>query len=101
MSSLEFVRARALVALGAPTPGVRALAAFILVALALAAPAALAQPLSLDDAIRIGEARSAKVAAQSAAVNAAGEMAARAGELPDPKLVRHREPAGQRQDAWS
>jgi len=71
MSSLELVRARALVALGAA---------------ALAAPA-LAQSLSLDEAVRIGEARSARIAAQSAAVHAAGEMAARAGELPDPKLV--------------
>lgn len=98
MSSLEFVRPRAVAALGARAPGtlgaaalaalgVRALAALALAALALAAPAALAQPLSLGDAIRIGEARSARIAAQSAAVNAAGEMAARAGELPDPKLV--------------
>ncbi len=72
MSSVEFACARALAALGA---------------LALAAPPALAQPLTLDEAIRLAEARSAKVAAQAAAVNAAGEMAARAGELPDPKLV--------------
>jgi outer membrane protein TolC len=58
-------------------------------ALLAAAPLALAQtvPLALDEAIRLAEARSAKVAAQTASVNAAGEMAARAGELPDPKLV--------------
>jgi hypothetical protein len=36
-----------------------------------AAPQAAAQALSLDDAIRIGEARSARLAAQSAAVTAA------------------------------
>lgn len=56
-------------------------------ALLLAAPAAFAQSLSLEDAVRLAEARSAKIAAQSAAVSAAGEMAARAGELPDPRLV--------------
>ena len=52
-------------------------------------PWALAQtaPLTLDEAIRLAEARSAKLAAQAASVSAAGEMAARAGELPDPKLV--------------
>jgi outer membrane protein TolC len=72
MSSVEFVRARALAALGA---------------LALAVPAALAQSLSLDEAVRIGEARSARIAAQSAAVSAAGELVTRAGELPDPRLV--------------
>jgi outer membrane protein TolC len=100
MSSLESVRARALAALGAstrgaPAPGthgvatsgVPAVAALMLVALAVAAPVALAQSLSLEDAIRIGEARSARIAAQSAAVTAAGEMVGRAGELPDPKLV--------------
>ena len=103
MSSLESVRACAVAALGAPAlgapapgthgaaapaaPGIHSVAALVLAALALAASAALAQPLSLDDAIRIGEARSARVAAQSAAVSAAGEMAARAGQLPDPKLV--------------
>ena len=58
-------------------------------ALLAAAPLAFAQtaPLTLDEAIRLAEARSAKVAAQTASVSAAGEMAARAGELPDPKLV--------------
>jgi outer membrane protein TolC len=69
MSSVEFARARAVAAL------------------LLAAPAAAAQSLSLDEAVRIGEARSARIAAQAAAVSAAGEMAVRAGELPDPKLV--------------
>jgi outer membrane protein TolC len=52
-----------------------------------AAAGAAAQPLPLEDAVRLAEARSAKLAAQSAAVTAAGETAARAGELPDPKLV--------------
>jgi outer membrane protein TolC len=70
MSSVAFARARALAALAA-----------------LAAPAAFAQSLSLDDAVRLAEARSARIAAQSAAVSAAGELITRAGELPDPKLV--------------
>jgi outer membrane protein TolC len=116
MSSVESVRARALAARGVPVLPRRALAlrhrvlalrhrvlalrhrvlallaalavaALALAALALAASPALAQPLSLDDALRIAETRSARIAAQSAAVNAAGELVARAGELPDPKLV--------------
>jgi outer membrane protein TolC len=53
---------------------------------AAAAPQAAAQALSLDDAIRIGEARSARLAAQSAAVTAASDLAGRASQLPDPKL---------------
>lgn len=69
-----------------PADSVRARAAAA-AALILAAPGAFAQPLSLDDAIRIAEARSARVAAQSAAATAAGALVARAGELPDPKLV--------------
>src|SRR5262245_6900233 len=72
MSSVELVRARAFVAFSA---------------LFLTAPAVLAQSLSLDEAIRLAEGRSARVAAQSAAVSAASALAARAGELPDPKLV--------------
>jgi outer membrane protein TolC len=52
----------------------------------VAAPHAAAQALSLDDAIRIGEARSARLAAQSAAVAAASDLTGRASQLPDPKL---------------
>jgi outer membrane protein TolC len=51
-----------------------------------AASHAAPQALSLDDAIRIGEARSARLAAQSSAVIAATDLAGRAGQLPDPKL---------------
>src|SRR5688572_22559297 len=42
--------------------------------------------LSLDDAIATGERRSARLAAQEAAVAAVGEQVFRARELPDPKL---------------
>lgn len=60
-------------------------AACILI-ISAAAPRAAAQALSLDEAIRIGEARSARLAAQSASVAATGELVDRAGQLPDPKL---------------
>ena len=59
------------------------------VVLLLIAPLAAAQdgaPLALDEAIELGLARSFRVASQRAAVEAAHEMSARAGELPDPKL---------------
>jgi len=96
MSSFESGRARALAAAGVPSPApatapafarAAALALAAVAGLAPAAPVARAQSLSLDDAIRIAEGRSARIAAQSAAANAAGELVARAGELPDPKLV--------------
>ena len=63
--------------------------AFAAGALLAASSAAFAQTgaLSLVEAVRIAETRSARVAAQSASVNAAGELASRAAELPDPKLV--------------
>ncbi|HSD41334.1 MAG TPA: TolC family protein [Burkholderiales bacterium] len=64
--------------------GIARVAACLLIA--AAAPRAAAQALSLDDAIRIGEARSARLAAQSAAVTAASDLAGRAAQLPDPKL---------------
>jgi outer membrane protein TolC len=51
-----------------------------------AAPRVAAQALSLDEAIRIGEGRSARVAAQASAVTAASDLAGRASQLPDPKL---------------
>jgi outer membrane protein TolC len=50
------------------------------------APRAAAQALSFDEAIRIGEGRSARLAAQSAAVTAAAGVVERASQLPDPKL---------------
>ncbi|MFM9884175.1 MAG: TolC family protein [Burkholderiales bacterium] len=43
-------------------------------------------PLALDEAIELGLVRSYRVASQRAAVDAAHEMSARAGALPDPKL---------------
>jgi outer membrane protein TolC len=75
-------------------------AACILIA-AGAEPAA-AQALSLDEAIRIGAARSARLAAQSAAVSAASDLAGRATQLPDPKLkfgLENVPVSGE--DAWS
>jgi outer membrane protein TolC len=42
--------------------------------------------LALDEAIEIGIARSYRIASQRAGVEAANEMSARAGALPDPKL---------------
>lgn len=54
-------------------------------ALALAL-SAHAQVLTLDDALRLGEAQSPRLAAQRHALTAAEEQTIRAGELPDPKL---------------
>src|SRR6185436_754079 len=45
-----------------------------------------AQPLSIDDALRAGEAQAPRLAAQRFAVTAAGQQVGRAGELPDPRL---------------
>lgn len=61
----------------------RALACILI---CVVAPGAAAQALSLAEAIRIGEARSARLAAQSAAVAATSGLADRALQLPDPKL---------------
>lgn len=44
------------------------------------------RPLSLAEALQIGERGSPRLAAQSAALAAARELVQRAGELPDPKL---------------
>jgi outer membrane protein TolC len=54
--------------------------------LTLAPFAACAQDLSLEEALRIGEERSARLAAQRSALAAAAEQVRRAAELPDPKL---------------
>jgi outer membrane protein TolC len=59
------------------------------IGLALAATPALAAdggPLSLSEALQIGERGSPRLAAQGAALAAARELVPRAGELPDPKL---------------
>ena len=45
-----------------------------------------AQPLSIEDALRAGEAHSPRLAAQRHAVDAASEQVGRARELPDPRL---------------
>jgi outer membrane protein TolC len=69
-------------------PPVAAVLVALAAALAGVAPARAAapEPLSLEEAARIAEQRSAKLTAQSKAIQAAGEMEARAGALPDPKL---------------
>ncbi|MFN0305259.1 MAG: TolC family protein [Burkholderiales bacterium] len=64
---------------------------FVLILAALIPFATLGQiggssPLTLDEAVARGLARSLKVGSQSQAVEAATETVARAGELPDPKL---------------
>jgi outer membrane protein TolC len=56
-----------------------------LIASALANGAEL-RPLPLDEALQIGEQRSARLSAQAAAVGAVAEQVSRATELPDPKL---------------
>lgn len=53
---------------------------------ALAAAPALAQPLSLEEALRAGEFQSPRLSAQRSALDAATEQLGRAAELPDPKL---------------
>lgn len=70
------------------TAAIHAVATGILCALWLPGIAeAVAQtPLEFADALRLAEARAPQVAAQEHAVRAATEMAAAAGELPDPKL---------------
>ena len=48
-----------------------------------AAQSGASHPLGLDEAIEFGLGRSYRVASQRAAIEAANEMSARAGELPD------------------
>ena len=60
------------------------IACFAACATAAAAPAL--PPLALPEALRIAEQRSARLAAQEAAVGAVTEQLGRAAELPDPKL---------------
>jgi outer membrane protein TolC len=69
---------------------------------ALGAPAAAQQPLSMTEALGIAVQRSAKLAAQTSSIDAAGEMAERAGALPDPKVrfgIDNMPVSGE--DAWS
>jgi len=58
----------------------------LLAAAALLCSPAAAQTLSLEEALRIGEAQSPRLAAQRAVITSAAEQMDRAGELPDPKL---------------
>jgi outer membrane protein TolC len=67
-------------------PRRRSIAALAGVLAACAATALAAQPLSMNEAVELATQRSAKLSAQAASIDAAGEMAARAGELADPKL---------------
>jgi outer membrane protein TolC len=57
-----------------------------LIVASASAAAADVRPLAFDEALRIGELRSARLTAQQAAVDAASEQVPRAGELPDPRL---------------
>jgi outer membrane protein TolC len=50
------------------------------------APGVCAQPLTLDEALRVGEAQSPRLAAQRSAVSATSEQVGRAKQLPDPRL---------------
>jgi outer membrane protein TolC len=56
------------------------------IALALAPAASLAQSLSLEDALKAGEAQSPRLAAQRHMLSSTEAQLGRAGELPDPKL---------------
>ena len=74
-----------------PTPAAPglALSRLLLVAVALAPLYAAAQnptPLSLPEALRLAQARSPQLAAQSAAISAAESLIVSAGQRPDPQL---------------
>jgi outer membrane protein TolC len=55
-------------------------------ALAAAAPFALGQALPLEEALKLGEAQSPRLAAQRHMLSSVSEQVGRAAELPDPKL---------------
>lgn len=56
------------------------------IVLALAALPSFGQPLSLEDALKAGEAQSPRLAAQRHMLSSTEAQLGRAGELPDPKL---------------
>ena len=58
----------------------------VLVVLVSCARAVVAQPLSLEEALRVADESSPRLAAQRHVVAAAEHQSARAGELPDPRL---------------
>src|SRR5687768_10420570 len=60
--------------------------ALVVLAAAITGSTAYAQPLSLDEALRAGEAQSPRLAAQRHMVDSAGQQVGRARELPDPRL---------------
>ena len=64
----------------------RQLTSYFTFAFAIVAAPLGAQPLSLDEALRVGEEQAPRLLAQRAMVTSAGHQAARAGELPDPRL---------------
>ena len=64
----------------------RSLRSCLGIACALSALTAHAQVLSLEEALRLGEQQSPRLAAQRSAVAATAEQVGRAAELPDPKL---------------
>ena len=66
--------------------GLRGVAALAAALLAIGAPPAAAQALTLAEAQRRAVARSQLLTAQDAAANAAQAMAVAAGQLPDPVL---------------
>jgi outer membrane protein TolC len=59
---------------------------FLALCLAGASAAADLRPIAFAEALQIAQERSARISAQQFAVGAAAEQAARAAELPDPKL---------------
>ena len=60
--------------------------ALVFLAALVAATSAFGQVLTLDEAIRLGELHSPRLAAQRHALAASAEQVGRAAELPDPKL---------------
>ncbi|MEX2198053.1 MAG: TolC family protein [Burkholderiales bacterium] len=58
----------------------------LLVLIAVLSAPALSEPLSLEEALRLGATQSPRLSAQRFAASAAAEQVGRAAELPDPKL---------------
>ena len=63
-----------------------ALGGIALALLAMASPPAAAGPLGFEESLRLAQQRSLQLPAQDAAATAAREMAAAAGQRPDPTL---------------
>ncbi len=69
-----------------PAAPIRRARIVLAIVAALAAPAFAAPPLSLDEALKIAQARSPQLAAQQASARAAAALVPAAGENPDPQL---------------